>query len=68
MVGHVKAGGYGVPSLEWKEGVDKMQPTLAIRGGTPVRTESFPSWPIFDQTDEEALLRVLRSGKRWQIA
>lgn len=35
----------------------------AILGGTPVRTEPFPSWPIFDQSEEQALLSTLRSGQ-----
>ncbi|MEK7405239.1 MAG: DegT/DnrJ/EryC1/StrS family aminotransferase [Acidobacteriota bacterium] len=35
----------------------------ALLGGKPVRTESFPSWPKFDRTEEQALLDVLRSGK-----
>ena len=35
----------------------------AMLGGTPVRTQRFPSWPVFDQTEEEALLGTLRSGK-----
>lgn len=42
--------------------------TLAIRGGTPVRTQPFPAWPVHDQNEEEALLRVLHSGKWWQFA
>jgi len=40
---------------------------LAINGGTPIRTRPFPSWPIFDHTDEAALNDVLRSGK-WFMA
>ncbi|MCK4293124.1 MAG: DegT/DnrJ/EryC1/StrS family aminotransferase [Planctomycetes bacterium] len=36
---------------------------LAILGGHPVRTKSFPGWPIWDKNhDEEAVLSVLRSG------
>lgn len=36
---------------------------LAVRGGTPVRTKGFASWPIWDQDrDEQAVLSVLRSG------
>lgn len=35
----------------------------ALLGGKPVRTQPFPGWPIFDQTEERALLEVLRSGK-----
>ncbi|OPZ26521.1 MAG: L-glutamine:2-deoxy-scyllo-inosose aminotransferase [Lentisphaerae bacterium ADurb.BinA184] len=41
-----------------------MSERLAIRGGTPVRSRPFPAWPISDSTDEQALLRVLHSG-RW---
>jgi dTDP-4-amino-4,6-dideoxygalactose transaminase len=40
-----------------------MSQILAIHGGPPVRTAPFPSWPVFDQREEEALLRALRSGK-----
>ena len=32
-------------------------------GGTPVRKEPFPSWPIIDEGDERALLEVMRSRK-----
>lgn len=35
----------------------------ALLGGNKVRTAPFPSWPVFDQTEEKALLDVLRSGK-----
>jgi dTDP-4-amino-4,6-dideoxygalactose transaminase len=41
---------------------------LAILGGQAVRTEPFPSWPVFDETEEQALLEVLHSGKWWQFA
>lgn len=37
--------------------------TLAINGGTPVRTKPFPEWPIFDETEEKLLLEVFHSGK-----
>ena len=36
--------------------------TLALRGGSPVRTRPFPSWPVFDGAEEARLLRALRSG------
>jgi len=36
--------------------------TLAIRGGTPVRTAPFLGWPVFGHEEEEALLAALRSG------
>jgi dTDP-4-amino-4,6-dideoxygalactose transaminase len=40
-----------------------MSNTLALLGGTPVRTRPFPKWPVFGKEEEDALLRALRSGK-----
>ncbi len=37
---------------------------LAVLGGEPVRSEPFPSWPIWDDADEQAVIPVLRKG-RW---
>ena len=37
---------------------------LAILGGTPARTESYPEWPVHDQRDIDAVTRVIQSG-RW---
>jgi dTDP-4-amino-4,6-dideoxygalactose transaminase len=39
---------------------------LAIHGGTPVRTTPFAGWPIYDEREEQALIRTLRSGE-WGI-
>lgn len=39
-----------------------MADTLAIRGGVPVRTKPFAGWPVFAESDEQALLAALRSG------
>lgn len=36
---------------------------LALLGGKPVRTEPFPAYNTIDTHEEEAVLRVLRSGK-----
>jgi len=36
----------------------------ASLGGKPVRTAAFPAWPIFDESEEQALLDVLHS-KKW---
>ncbi len=39
--------------------------TLALLGGTAVRTKSFDQpWPIFDENEEKALLKALRS-RNW---
>ena len=35
----------------------------AVLGGEPVRKAGVHSWPVFDETEERALLTVLRSGK-----
>jgi dTDP-4-amino-4,6-dideoxygalactose transaminase len=43
---------------------------LAIDGGAPVRDRKvrpWPSWPIYDETEEQALLQVLRSGAWWSV-
>ena len=37
-------------------------PALAIRGGTPVRTAPWPSWPQHDERELANLTRVLESG------
>ena len=34
----------------------------AILGGKPVVTQGFPSWPVYDETEEKALLSTLHSG------
>jgi len=36
----------------------------AVLGGTPVRTAAFPSWPVQDDRETQALVGVLKSG-RW---
>lgn len=41
---------------------------LALLGGTPVRTTPFPSWPVFDHREEDAILEVLRSGQWWRYS
>lgn len=35
----------------------------ALLGGPPAHPGAFPSWPVFDQTEERALLEALRSGQ-----
>jgi dTDP-4-amino-4,6-dideoxygalactose transaminase len=36
---------------------------LAILGGTPVRAKEFTAWPISNSDEEQALIKVLHSGK-----
>jgi dTDP-4-amino-4,6-dideoxygalactose transaminase len=37
---------------------------LAIAGGAPVRTEKYPTWPVWDQREIDAVTEVVKSG-RW---
>ena len=37
---------------------------LAILGGTPVRTEPYPQWPVVDRRDVEAVTKAIQS-RRW---
>ncbi len=36
---------------------------LAVDGGKPVRSEPFPSWPVFGEREQRYLLAALESGK-----
>ena len=35
----------------------------ALLGGKAVRKDGWPGWPVFDEKDEQAILKVLRSGQ-----
>ena len=45
------------------EAADTAADRPAILGGAKIHPEPFPSWPVFGQTEERALLETLRSGK-----
>jgi len=38
---------------------------LAVQGGAPAHPGPWPSWPVHDEREREALLAVLESGKWW---
>jgi dTDP-4-amino-4,6-dideoxygalactose transaminase len=38
---------------------------LALLGGKPACDFAWPTWPVHDETEERALLEVLRSGQWW---
>lgn len=40
----------------------------AVLGGEPIRTAPWPKWPIHDEQEEQALLRVLHSGDWWHFS
>ena len=35
---------------------------LALLGGDPIRKEPYPSWPVYDEREIEALRAVITSG------
>lgn len=39
---------------------------LAIQGGIPAHQTGWPAWPSYSQLEEDAILRVLRSGEWWK--
>ncbi len=41
---------------------------LAVKGGGPVRAKPFPSWPVFDRREIEAVTDVVKSGKWWRFS
>jgi dTDP-4-amino-4,6-dideoxygalactose transaminase len=41
-----------------------MMSELAILGGSKIRTEPYPQWPVWDQRDIDAVTEVIKSG-RW---
>jgi perosamine synthetase len=60
-VGSVAAMASGTISAYGDSG--KKAGVLAVKGGKPVRTKGWPSWPIWDKNhDEELIIKVLRSG------
>lgn len=38
-------------------------PKLALLSGTPVRTEPYPQWPVFDERDLNIVSEVIKSGQ-----
>lgn len=44
---------------------NKLMSTLATTGGKPVRSKPFPSWPVIDSKESNAVNKVLKSGKWW---
>ena len=40
----------------------------ALLGGTPVRKERFPTWPVADEREEKILADVIRSGRWYRVS
>ena len=43
--------------------IGKASTKLAINGGTPIRSAPWPSWPVWDNSAEEEIIAMFRSGK-----
>lgn len=39
---------------------------LALKGGDPVRKASWPEWPVWDDSANDDIIEMLRSGKWWR--
>lgn len=39
---------------------------LALYGGMPVRHQSWPEWPVWNQNAEDGIIKMLRSGHWWR--
>ena len=44
----------------------KDQEKLAINGGPKVHSDSWPEWPMWDQSAEKNIVDMLRSGRWWR--
>jgi dTDP-4-amino-4,6-dideoxygalactose transaminase len=42
-----------------------MHTKLALQGGAPTCITPWPKWPVFDDTERQALLEILDSGNWW---
>jgi perosamine synthetase len=58
----VVAGGAAATVSPLRVGL-RGQAAPALLGGTPVRRTPFPSWPVADEREEQALVKLVRSGK-----
>ncbi len=39
---------------------------LALLGGGKVRNKAWPDWPVWDETAEDEVIKMLRSGRWWR--
>ncbi|MBV6625906.1 MAG: DegT/DnrJ/EryC1/StrS family aminotransferase [Rivularia sp. (in: Bacteria)] len=58
---HISAEDKSATSFENESEIVKDK--LAILGGTPVRTQPYPEWPVVDERDTEAVTKVIQSGQ-----
>jgi perosamine synthetase len=65
VAGAAALAGRGARGQDRHRLADPPQP--AILGGTPVRREPFPSWPVRDTLEEQSLVDVVRSGEWFRV-
>lgn len=41
--------------------------SLALHGGTPLRSAPFPDWPQYDDAERQNLIRALDQGQWWRV-
>jgi perosamine synthetase len=64
----------GIGAAVAASGLQSVRPVLAasdkpaLLGGTPVRSEAWPSWPVSNSLEEDGLREVLQSGKWYRYA
>lgn len=46
--------------------VKNEQDKLALKGGAPVHTGSWTSWPVWDTAAEKGIMEMLRTGRWWR--
>ena len=63
FIGTVVAGGTLAAARPSQARLRTPQSGAAILGGTPVRRQPCPSWPVADAREEKALVDLVRSGK-----
>ena len=51
-------------SFEINPGIQ--QKKLALNGGEKIHAGTWPQWPVWDQSAEESIIQMLRSGKWWK--
>lgn len=55
--------GFVIDHYIWR----KIMGKLAINGGSKAVTGGFPGWPIWDESDCQAVVDVVRSGQWWSV-
>jgi perosamine synthetase len=55
-----------LPLSSFEIGANVQLKKLAINGGEKTHTGPWPLWPVWDQTAEDGIIKMFRSGKWWK--